>query len=60
MPAPNTQYKTVGNQLVTRVWFPLQRSCRWTGTQPENPTDLYCQTLWARLTGHRQWQHLTT
>ncbi|MDZ7775934.1 MAG: HigA family addiction module antitoxin [Bacteroidales bacterium] len=39
----HTTYKT-GNQLFARVWFSHQRSCRWTSTQPKNPTVSYCQT----------------
>jgi hypothetical protein len=40
-----TQYKTDGVQWFARVWFSRQLFCRWTGTQPENPTVSYCQTL---------------
>ena len=45
MPVANTQYKIVGVQRFARVWFSYQHSCRWTGTQPENPTVSYFKTL---------------
>ena len=46
---PNTQYKTVGVQWFARVWFSLQLFPRWIQTRSENPTVLYCQTLYASV-----------